>query len=287
MTNKTYAELLAQGGGGAAAGGWSRAIFSSATIVFAENGFVQMSIVGAGGSGGAGASGTYSASGGNSAPWGRKRIAVVAGDSLVINLAAGGVQPANSSPGVAGGVSTVALNGSTLMTIQGGEGGVIAAGTALAQSPVPSATVTGADFWVGGVRAGDAKSTAGVCFSGGAAVDILQSGLGRSPDALGSSVTGVGGSVGNNIGGVPFSWVAVADWGLVITDGGTATATNGAVGRGGAGAGIAAGAFAGGGGGATAQSRGGVGAGGGGVNNGTPLAGGGNAYAYLVFTPLQ
>ena len=168
----------------AAVGGWTTSVFSSRTITFTQTGKLAISRVGSGG-GGAVAAGISqsSATGGNSGPWGRKVIDISSGDVLVVNIGAGGLKSASpQANGNQGGTSTVTLNGVTILTIQGGEGGVFADLTATASAPVPAATITGADFWVAGVQAGSAQCTSGTSpsCSGGAAVDILQSGLGKA-----------------------------------------------------------------------------------------------------------
>ena len=279
-------------GGAAAVGGWTTSVFSSRTTTFTQTGKLAISMVGSGG-GGAVAAGSAqsSATGGNSGPWGRKVIDISAGDVLVVNIGAGGLKSAGySANGNQGGTSTVTLNGVTILTIQGGEGGVFADLTATASASVPAATITGADFWVAGVRAGSAQCTSvSPSCSGGAAVDILQSGLGRSPAAVGDGIAGVGGSVGTDSGGIPIPWIALMEWGFVITDGASATAALGSPGRGGVSATLAAGALAGGG----ADSanlptvNGGIGAGGGGGSSPSNAGNGGPAYAFLVFASLS
>lgn len=271
-------------GGQQALGGWSRVIFTSRTILFTEPGTVILTLVGAGGSG---VTQNNAGTGGNSAPWGRKKIVVAGGDSLDVNIGAGGIKPPLNTNGNAGGVSTVLLNGSTILTAQGGEGGVYAVGTALATAPLPTATVTGADFWVQGIQAGSAQAPlSGAAASGGAAVDVLATGTGRSPNVSGANVFGVGGSIGTNAGGIPMPWIVLADFGLVVTDGSTANATTGVVGRGGVANTIAAGMFAGAGSHSGEVSPAGRGAGGC-AGSGAVVIGakGGDAYAYMTFTP--
>ncbi|MDE1997653.1 MAG: hypothetical protein KGI52_01870 [Burkholderiales bacterium] len=279
-----YAALFGSAGGGASAGGWSTVITASRSITFTQAGTVVFSVVGTGGGGAANAGGVGAATGGNSAPWGRKKIHVVAGDVLTFTLGAGGAKAAaNSSNGSPGGTTTVTLNGVTIMTVQGEAGGVYVAGAGPANAPVPSATVTGADYWVPGVRAGQASGGTGSS-TGGAAVDILSTGKGRSPDSVGSS-NSIGGSVGTDLGGIFLSWLALADWGVSIGDVNTATATVGAPGRGADGA-VIAGIFAGGSSNNTVQARSmaGIGAGGG-AGYGATNGDGGAAYAFLIFTP--
>lgn len=277
-----YAELFGALGAGTV-GGWSRSIFESVSITFTQAGKCALTVVGAGGSGAAGQSGTASTTGGNSAPWGRKWFTVAAGDVLVINIGAGGAKPSgNLRNGNAGNITTVTLNGATILSVEGGEGGVYASGTGTATAPAPVAAVTGADYWVKGIRAGSMQANSSASFGGGAAVDVLQSGKGRSNSISVSAGAGNGGSVGNDTGGPPFSWVAIAEFGLVITDGGSATSTNGAVGRGGS-SGIAPGIFAGSAG--NSGIKAGAGGGGCGGNDASSSGAGGDAYVYLVFSP--
>lgn len=123
-------------------------------------------------SGGSGAwantASTASATGGNSGPWGQVTIDVEAGKTLTVNLGAGGVQPAANSNGNQGSSSTLVYDGLTVMTLQGGEGGIYAA-SGLVNPATPAATVTGADFWVPGLPSWQANNGA----SGGAAANIF------------------------------------------------------------------------------------------------------------------
>lgn len=272
------------GNSGAAAGGWSAAIFTSRTFTFTEAGVVVMSLVGAGGGGASAVSGA--ATGGNSAPWGRKKIKVSTNDVLSITIGAGGLKSAIfGASGSQGSATTVTLNGATIMTVQGGEGGVYLEGVVTATAATPAATVTGADFWRPGIQAGSATPDAGSAGSGGAAVDVLSNGTGRSPSAVGGSgTTSSGGSIGTDLGGLTLGWIALLEWGFVITDGSMATTSRGIPGNGGT-VGIAAGAFAGGHA-SAGHCNGGLGGGGAGSPIILEFAGnGGNAYGYLSFTP--
>ena len=274
------------GGGASVVGGWSRPIFSSSTITFSAAGDVVISLVGAGGSG---ALSSGAATGANSAPWGRKKIKVAKDDVMVINIGAGGAAPTVlGTNGNAGNTTTVVLNGVTILTAQGSEPGVQinAAGTASTSSP--AATITGADFWVPGIKAGTALFVGQPTMSGGAAPDLLQTGLGRSPNVT-SSGEGVGGSLGTDAGGIPQPWIVLAEWGVVVTDTATASSSVGAPGRGGNPmGGILAGMFGGGGGGAIGVvTQGGVGAGGGASNSVAQIRKGGDAYAHMFFVPSE
>lgn len=281
--NKTYAELLGGTIGGAGAGGWSMPIFASKNVTITESGTVVISCVGAGGAGASANTANGTATGGNSAPWGRKRVKVSAGDVLTFTLAAGVLSPSTANTnGAAGGVTTIALNGATLMTVAGGEGGIYNGMTAVAAAA--TAVVTGADFWVPGIRAGSATfGSTYATVSGGAAVDLLATGKGRSPDRT-TYNSAVGGSVGTDD-GTWMNWIELAAWGLFIADASIATSAMGVPGRGSTRTpAIMAGAFAGGG--DNGGSPAGVGAGGGGTLQGGYGAKSGNAYAYITFTPL-
>lgn len=288
MSNKTFGELFQSSGGGAAAGGWARAFVSSGSVTFTQAGDVVLSYAGPGGGGAVANNNTNgSATGGNSGPWGRKKIRVASGDVLVVNIAAGGLKGVGlNTNGSAGSTGTVLLNGVTIMTIQGGEGGAFSLTTATATAPTPSATVTGADLWVSGIQAGTAQSSGSSATSGGAALDALQTGLGRSPNASGPGATGLGGSLGTNAGGVPLPWTVLAEWGFAVVDGNNATAQTGAPGRGGVSNTVKAGVFGGGANGSIA-GPGGQGAGGSGGGFVALAGNGGDAYAYMTFTPLS
>lgn len=111
---------------------------------------------------GAGAGGTKSSSypPGNSAPWGVKGFPVAVGDVIAITIGAGGA-PNASGAALAGGATTVTLNGAVIMTCQPGDAGVLNA-----KAPV-AARVIGADFWVPGRQPQSAIGNT----TGGAAVD--------------------------------------------------------------------------------------------------------------------
>lgn len=277
-----YAALFGSAGGGAAAGGWTQIFTSSASVTFTEAGTVCLSVVGAGGGGAAASGGSGTASGGNSGPWGRKKFKVVASDVLAVTLGAGGLKAASAATdGAQGSTTTVTLNGVTILTVQGGEGGVYVAGSGPAQPIAPAATVTGADYSRSGVRAGSATNTG--AFTGGAAVDILSNGTGKSPNATGAA--GVGGSVGVDTGGSSLAWLALTEFGVAITDPNAASTTNTVPGRGGAAGAVKAGAFAGGGSNTATEPVGGYGGGGGGGGSAASNGNGGPAFASLTFTP--
>lgn len=276
-------------GGAAAVGGWAEFVNTSKNITIARAGKVVIAVVPPGGAGarGAAADPRGCRTGGNSAPWGRKVLSVSASDVLDFVVGAPGAFPATESTnGGNGGTSTVALNGSNIITAQGGEGGRYHATAAVAATPV--ATITGCDFWVPGIQAGNATSSAVAgAASGGAAVDVLRCGLGRSPNN--TNVTAVlGGSVGTDLGGGKAqAWIVLADFGFGLGDGRTG-------GHAGVGANVnlvLAGALAGGGApeGNFGASGGGYGGGGGGgstgAGTGSQRGDGGPGYFYVVFYP--
>lgn len=262
-------------GGAAALGGWQMLVIAGKTITFDRAGRISLTVVASAGSGAKGSSGAGAATGANSGPWGRLVRSVAASDVLVLSPGAGGTAQASSNAnGNNGSTSTATLNGTTIVTAQGGEGGRYHASAAVAATPV--ATITGCDFWVPGLAAGNATGAGGVG-SGGAAVDALRSGLGRSPAS--TTATKDGGTVGTDLGGANgLPWIVLPDFGLSFGDGVTARMP----GVGSINAGVDAGWLAGG---AANGGRGGPGGGGGG---GPSFSGqGGNAYFYLVFVPEE
>jgi len=238
---------------------------------------VNLVVQAAGGSGGAG----NVALGGNSGPWGIKQISMAAGDVLAITIpaAAAGV----TGSGVAGnngGTTTVTLNGVTILTATGGEGGPASASFAALNPATVVSAITGADVWYPGLQSG-AMTTGGVSGrTGGAAVNVTGNGKGRS-SSLSVSDASAGGSIGiasaasPSIAVDPVSTVNIYTFGIYPT---------GNVGKGGngnsGGDGSAGGAFAGGGAGSAKGGAGGWGGGGGGSGSG--LSGpGGPAYVSL------
>lgn len=278
-----YTALFGSAGGGAPVGGWAMPILTSKSITFTQAGTVVISMVGSGGPGAAANSTSGAATGGNSAPWGRKKFKVAVGDVMVCTMAAGINPPAtNATNGAKAGDSTVTLNGVTILTVQGGEGGIYGGGTAIALAP--TATVTGADFWVPGVSAGSATFAASLATtSGGAAVDLLQTGFGRSPNMTVANAA-IGGSVGTNAGGDNLAWLELSAWGIVIANAALASANIAIPGRGGARSpSVLPGAFAGSG----DSNKSGYGAGGCGSQSGGASSPSGDSYAYVTFTPLE
>lgn len=279
-----FSDFFGGGVGSSISRGWAMQVFAAKSITFPKSGFVRVAVQSAGGSGAATAGATSTcATGGNSGPWGVKVFRVAANDVLALSIGAGGARPATGgSNGLQGGTTTATLNGTTIITAQGGEGGTYRSSVGTADAPVPAATVTGCDFWVPGLRAGSATvASGGQSVSGGAASDILQSGLGRSPNATNNSVGMVGGSVGNDVGSPVTPYLALADWGLVSASGSKGPGQGGILGS------IQPGFFGGGGSTNTASNNSYTDAiigGGGGSGTSASFAGvGGAAYVYLQY----
>lgn len=266
------------GGGSAALGVETFAILASRTLpAFTKGGRVHIAAMGAPGSGARSGSG-YGATGANSSPWGEKVIDVAIGDVLEFVVGAGGAVRSTDGAGNVGNSTLVKLNGVTIMTAQPGEPGAYGNSFPL-NAPVPTATVVGADYVVPGLRAGAVAAVGNV--TGGAAVDIFRSGLGRSVNRAGASVGVDGGDNAN-----PALPLQLSSPALGVSIVGINTA--GMAGLGGSSASSAGGMFAGGCGGVsgTAGGAGGRGAGGGGSagNNGGP---GGDGYAYVIYIPEE
>ena len=279
------------GGGVSPYRGWKMAIFTTNSITFPKAGYVRLAMQGSGGSGAtvASASNGVAATGGNSGPWGVKSFRVAANDALVVNIGAGGAQPTGgvATAGNQGGVSTAVLNGSTILTAQGGEGGLFRTSAGTIDAPVPSATVTGGDFWVPGIRAGSATCSGSVqALSAGAASDVLRCGLGRSASVNAVGVFS-GGCVGSDGGFSSIPYIAFEDFGIVPSSPGSRSPGQGGVQA----SSWQAGPFAGG---ANcpqssqvAMAHGGYGGGGGAGYSQSFTGIGGGAYAYLIYEPVE
>lgn len=284
--NKSFTELFGGGGASGGIGGWFMPLLASKTVTITRNGKLRMFLQMSGGGGGAGSNAAgQSMTGGNSGPWGVLTLDVVAGDVFVFTLGAGGVKGAANSNGSAGSSTTVTRNGVNIITGGGGEGGVYATGAGTINTAVPSATITGMDFVVTGIRAGSAQNNGSqIAASGGAASDILQTGRGRSPNANGSGVRG--GSIAVDTGIPLYRWLALVEMGwatgnLVYGDPGVGGNTT---------PGEIAGPFGGGGSGpstATDASNGGYGGGGGGGTGTNGAGNGGAALGALTFAPTE
>jgi len=271
------------GGGGAGAGGSGSYVLSFAqsgtyTIPFACA--VDIAIIGAAGSG---ASNTI-AIGGNSGPCGLKRIQCEAGDVIDVAVGSGGASVTGSVNGLAGGTTTVKLNGAVVLTATGGEGGPGATSGSVNPAAVVS-TITGADAWFPGLQAGSATGTA--ARTGGAAVNLAGTGAGRSSAITGGSQSTAGGSVGATIAAdtatpsTPPPTVAFFAYGLYPRS------DVGLGGVGSAGSPGGAGGFGGGGGAGGNSSVGGAGgqgAGGGACGAANASGKGGNGYVNLTIT---
>ena len=262
------------------------AAIQSGSITFPQAGRLAISVISATGSGGNCQNlAQRAATGANGPPWGRKVIDVAASDVIAFTLGAGGAsQETADTAGNPGGTTTVRLNGSTIITAQGSEGGArTSTSNATISAPVPAATITGCDFWVPGVRAGDAvANSTGFSISGGAAVDLLRNGTGRSPTANAATSVQIsdGGCIGSDLGGNNGApWLIFAQFGLALGDG----KTGGSVGIGGISANGAGGIFGGARGASAAPPWGGGGGGGGFSSSGK----GSGAFIYLQFVPSE
>lgn len=275
---------------GGMSAGWKMQVFASKSVTFSKAGWVRLAVQSAGGSGAAtsGATGVCG-TGGNSGPWGVKLIRVAAGDVLAITIGAGGARPATSgSNGLQGGTTTVTLNGTTIITAQGGEGGVYLGALGTANAPVPAATITGCDFWVPGIRAGSATVASGAqCYGGGAASDVFQNGTGRSPNAPSGATASNGGTVGVDGGGAVTPYISMLEWGFATGIAGAQYSP----GQGSVTGSWMSGPFGGGGGtnqsGQSAYCNAGIGAGGGAAVSNFYSGLGGSAYAFLQFEPTE
>ena len=262
--------------GSASLDAWAMPVLTSKVLpAFSVAGKVRIAVMGGPGSGArCSASVAAGATGSNSSPWGVKVLTVAAGDILEFVIGAGGAAKTTDGAGNVGNSSLVKLNGATIMTAQPGERGAYGNAFPL-NAPAPTATVVGADWVVPGLRAG-AVASAENGVTGGAAVDVFRTGLGRSTGIVGGSVGADAGS-----GSSPAFPSSSAELGVQFT-GVVAVGSPGV----GAGPGFdAPGIFAGGAGATSGTLQGGrLGGGGGGaysVNSGP----GGNGYAYIVFVP--
>lgn len=180
------------GGSGGSSGSLSFSLHFTQSGVWTAPFACDVVIAGVG-AGGGGGGGSY-ALGGNSAPWGLKRISVAAGQTLTMTNGAGGAGGTGAA-GSPGGSSTVALSGTgTILTIGGGEGGIYSASAIILNPATVVSAVTGADAWFAGLQAG-ATTSAVLARVGGAAVNLGCDGSGRSPGLTAGGAT-AGGSVG-------------------------------------------------------------------------------------------
>lgn len=273
-----YSALFGSAGGGGSLGGWAQHILASKSITIASKGQLQIAAMGGTGSGGYSNTSGEGATGANSAPWGAKVIDVAVNDAVEFVIGAGGAGQTVEGNGVAGNATLVKLNGVTIMTCNPGEPGIRGTTFPLIQT-APTATVVGADYWVAGLRSG--QLAAANTSSGGAAVDVFRTGLGRSTGTPGGSVGADGSATGTTF----TAPLALPSFELGISFLGLNTA--GLAGVGGNQTTPAGGLFAGGGGSisGTSVGRGGRGAGGGGGFAGTTSGAGGDGYAFIVFQP--
>lgn len=243
--------------------------------------FVDLTILGAGGSGAA----NTNATGGNSGPWGVKRITLSQGDILTMNIGAGGAGVSGGVNGNAGGTTSVQLNGAAaFLSATGGEGGTGNGGGATIDPATIVSTVTGADAWFTGLQSGAVTAAVSSSRTGGAAVNVAGDGRGRSPSTSAGSTSTAGGSVGTDpvanatIAQDPLPTVNFLSFGIYPVTG-TGKASNGNSGS----AANAGGLFAGGGasGNTTSGGAGGLGAGGG-SNGAAPVSGAGGPGAVFL-----
>ena len=311
MSGSSFEELFSSGGQPLAPP-VSRPFLESGTFVFPTDGVVIMRALGGGGSGaisGLGAPGT----GGYSGGWGVVAVKVKAGDVATVTVGAGGANPGTTtSNGLAGGNTTIVLNGVTYMA-PGGPGGVyVASGTpTVPDGPAPSSN------WL--IKASSVKPGAFAGKTGGAGVDILAKG-GNATTSAASNSSGGGGTGGPSVdihggGAITGGYSLTGErysvsysgsddqWGIPLFGGSggqgfAATTAGGKGGNGGGGGGSqdtsTGGADGGdgglgGGGGASYRKGGGNGGlgagGGGGASTAVTYSKGGNGYAYIRFYP--
>lgn len=264
--------------GSASLDAWAMPILTSKVLpAFSVAGKVRIAVLGGTGSGArCSASVAAGATGSNSSPWGVKVLTVNSGGVLEFVIGAGGTAKTTDGAGNAGNSSLVKLNGVTIMTAQPGEPGAYGTTYPL-NAPAPTATVSGADTVVPGLRAAAALSVNNC--TGGSAVDVFRTGLGRSTGE-------VGGSVGADAGSSPSPAFpsSSAEFGVQFT--GVAAAGSPGVGAAPGSGFDAPGIFAGGGTAANSGTlQGGRLGGGGGGAYATASGPGGNGYAYIVFVP--
>jgi len=274
----TFSQAFGGGAGSGALGGWTLPILASKSVTITRKGRLQIAAMGSTGSGGFTTTGGEGSTGANSAPWGVKVIDVAVGDVVEFVIGAGAAGQTVAGAGIAGTATLVKLNGTTIMTCNPGEPGIKGSSFPLIQT-APTATVVGADYWAPGLRSG--QLAAGALGSGGAAVDVFRTGLGRSTGTPGGSV----GADGSATGTTYTAPLSLPSFELGISFLGLNTA--GLAGVGGNQTTPAGGLFAGGSGSISGSSpgKGGRGAGGGGGYAGTTSGAGGDGYAFIVFQP--
>lgn len=172
-------------------------IFTSKVVTFPKKGLLVARAMGAGGSGARHAGGA-GATGGYSGAWGLKYLSIAAGTTAPVVIGAGGgAATAADGDGVAGGDTTITINGVTYIAA-GGLGGLMAPGTA------PSAMGDISGLWDFGAR----NATPGwgtSMYTGGSGVDILALGYGSSASVNhgggGGATSGAAGGVSTRGGG--------------------------------------------------------------------------------------
>ncbi|MFT0533152.1 hypothetical protein ACMHYJ_10065 [Castellaniella hirudinis] len=201
----------------------ARLILRSQTFIAPISGMYRISVIGGGASGGVSVVGStgQTATGGGAGGFAQKSVYLKQGDSLTVNVGAGGMKSSNGN-GVDGGQSSVAGPAGLLIQADGGKAGRAAGwGTPLTGSEGGAAT--GGDINnPGGGSGGINLSTAGSAATGGGAVNIfgvdpetIRSGSavatystgGASPgggsDGGGVQASAGGGVAGPSVGGIP------------------------------------------------------------------------------------
>jgi len=188
------------GGGSSSAAGKRTALAfcpSSRTVVAPFTGTVLARIMGAGGPGGASGS-TNAASGGNGGTVAFVKVNVTAGDSIVVNIGAGGAG-ANGTIGSVSGATTVTGPNGLNANVPGGQRGL------LASAPPANTAPTGVDqFWLGGIGGFNGQSNG----CGGGSAAILEgvsagfNGGGGDNGQNGGGGAGVGGNGSNGVSSV-------------------------------------------------------------------------------------
>ncbi len=239
--------------------------FSSRTWTAPQDGYIVVRAMGAGGGG---ARGAAMATGGYSGSWGAKALRVAKGDTVVVNIGAGGAgKTFTDGNGTAGGDTTIIVKGVTY-TAYGGPGGLANSASTPPNGSSPSANW---DFGAASVKPGWATGTV---ITGGAGVDILAQGNNATTSASSNS-SGGGGTGGQS----------------ASTTGGGAVGTSSATGQPAANPPVYVDAsggdwgisFYGGSGGVSAGGNGGNGGGGGGGDTGGKGGNGGQGFAHIKF----
>lgn len=189
----SWDKVGALGGGGALrVQAIQQNIFTSTSIVYPKKGILIVRAMSAAGSG---ARGAGSATGGYSGAWGLKLLQIAAGTVVTVVVGAGGAIKSVDGNGNNGGDTTVTINGVTY-TLAGGLGGVMGGASAPANMSDISA------LWDYGAR----NATPGWnsnARTGGAGLDVMALGLGRSGGLGGGGATSDGSNQERGGGAMP------------------------------------------------------------------------------------